>query len=75
MKRLKKRKGIEAQRVKRPIPFQAIDALIGDEEQNRKLKRTKRKKWSGSPAQLPWTIQSPPYSNAATPSSTPRKDK
>ena len=35
---------IEAQRVKLPTPSQATDALIGDEEQNGKQKRTKRKK-------------------------------
>ena len=40
----KKRKGIEAQRVKHTAPFQATDALTGDEEQNGKQKRTKGKK-------------------------------
>ena len=39
--RWKKRKGIEAHRVKNPTPSQATDALIGDEEQNGKQKRTK----------------------------------
>ena len=37
----KKRKGNEAQMVKHPTPSRAIDALIGDEEQNRKKKRVK----------------------------------
>ena len=32
--RVKKRKGIEAQRVKHPAPFRATDELIRDEEQN-----------------------------------------
>ena len=54
----KKRKGIEAQRVKHPNPSRVTDAPIGDEKQNGN-KRTKRKR-SGSPTQLPWTIQSPP---------------
>ena len=35
-RRAKKRKGIEALRVKHPTPSRATDALIGDEEQNRK---------------------------------------
>ena len=34
---------IESQRVNLPTPSQANDGLIGDEEQNRKKKRTKRK--------------------------------
>ena len=55
-----KRKGIEGQRVKHPTTSQATDALIGNEEQNDKQKRTKRKTGSGSQTQLPWTIQSPP---------------
>ena len=42
--RTKKGKGIEAQRVEPPTPSRAIDALIGDEEQNGKQKRTKREK-------------------------------
>ena len=40
----KKRKRIEAHRVKRPTPSQATNALTGDEEQNGKQKRAKRKK-------------------------------
>ena len=39
----RERKGIEALRVKHPTPSRATDALIGDEKQNRKRKRTKRK--------------------------------
>ena len=35
-RRAKKRKGVEAQRVKQFTSFQAIDEHIGDEEQNRK---------------------------------------
>ena len=35
----------------------AIDALIGDEEQTGKKKK---ETGSGSPPQLPWTLQSPP---------------
>ena len=42
MKRVKKRKGIKALRVKHPTPSREIDALIGEEEQNGKEKRTKR---------------------------------
>ena len=48
-KRMKKRKGIEAQRVKPPTPSRETDALIGDEEQNRKQKRTERKKQGSGP--------------------------
>ena len=42
-------KGIEARRVKHPAPSRATDALIGDEEQNGKEKRTKRKKEGADP--------------------------
>ena len=49
MRRMKKRKGFEAQRVKHPTLSQATDALIGDEEWNRKQRRTKRKKQGGGP--------------------------
>ena len=48
-RRGKKRKGIEAHRVKLPTPSQATDALTGDEEQNGKQKRTKRKKLGVGP--------------------------
>ena len=41
-RRVKRKKGIEAQRVNHPTPSRATDVLIGDEEQNGKLKRTKR---------------------------------
>ena len=46
--------------MKHPIPSRAIDAFIGDEEQNGKQKRTKERNREWSPTQLPWTIQSPP---------------
>ena len=36
VRRVKKRKGIEAQNVKHPTSSRAIDALIGDEDQNGK---------------------------------------
>ena len=42
-RRVKRRKGIEAQRVKPSTPSQSIDALIGDEEQNGKQKKKKKK--------------------------------
>ena len=60
VRRAKKRKGIDSQRMKHPTPPRAIDALIGDEEQNGKLKRTEKKAGSESPTQLTWTNQSPP---------------
>ena len=40
VRKVKKRKGVEAQRVKHPTPSQATDALIGEKEQNGKQKRT-----------------------------------
>ena len=40
---MKKRKRIEAQRAKPSSPSQASDALIGDEEQNGKQKKNKKK--------------------------------
>ena len=43
------RKGIEVHRVKHPTLFQATDALTGDEKQNGKQKKTKRKKQGASP--------------------------
>ena len=51
----KESKRIEAQRVSLPTPSQAIDALIGDEEQNGKQKKETE---SRSPTQLLWIIQS-----------------
>ena len=39
MRRAKKRKGIEARRVKPPTPSRVSDALIGDEEQEGKRKK------------------------------------
>ena len=53
-RRAKERKSIEAQSVKPPTPSRAINALIGDEEQNGKRKKETE---SGSPTQLPWSIQ------------------
>ena len=47
--REKKRKRIEVWRVKHPTQSQAIDALRGDEEQNGKEKRIKRKKQGAGP--------------------------
>ena len=44
MRRVKERKGIEAQRVEHPTSSRATDALTGDEEQNEKQKKTERKK-------------------------------
>ena len=48
-KRGKKRKGIEAQRVKHPTPPRATDALIGEEEQNGNQSRLKRKQQGAGP--------------------------
>ena len=42
------------------IPFLAIDAVIGEEEQNRKQKEEQNKeKGSGPPTQMNKTIRSP----------------
>ena len=49
VRRVKERKGIDALRVKHPTPSRAIDALTGEEEQNGKQKRTKRKKQGAGP--------------------------
>ena len=49
VRREKKRKGIEAQTVKHSTPSLPTDALIGNEEQNEKQKRTKRKKQEVGP--------------------------
>ena len=43
MRRAKEKKGVEAQKVKPPTPILAIDALIGDEEQNENRKKNKKK--------------------------------
>ena len=40
LRRARKRKGIDAQRVKHPTSSQASGVIIGDEEQNEKQKRT-----------------------------------
>ena len=48
MRRVKKRKGIEAVRVKHPTPSQTTNELIiWDKEQNGKQKRTKEKLMEG----------------------------
>ena len=39
VRRVKEKKGIEAQKVKPHTPTRAIDELIGDEEQNEKQKK------------------------------------
>ena len=57
VRREKKRKGIEVQRVKHPTPSRAINGLIGDEKQYGKQKKETE---SGTPTQLPWAIWSPP---------------
>ena len=49
MRRAKKRKGIETQRVKRLTPTWTSDALIGDEEQNRKQKKEKERNRERTP--------------------------
>ena len=52
VRRAKKRKGVEAERAKLSTPSQATDAHIGDEEQNGKQKKSKKKEiGSGSPTQ------------------------
>ena len=38
----------------------AIDALIGDEEQNEKQKKKKKEKGRGPTNQLPYTLRLPP---------------
>ena len=49
MRRTKKKKGIEALMAKHTTPSRAIDAIIGEEEQNGKQKRAKRKKQGAVP--------------------------
>ena len=51
--------GIEALEVKLLTPSRAIDALIGDEEQNGKQKKGKKVKETGSGPLIPWIIWSP----------------
>ena len=53
VRRAREMKGIEALRVKQPTTFRSIDALIGEEEENGKQKRTKRKKHGALPNQSP----------------------
>ena len=59
VRRGKKRKGIEAHRVKHPTPSQAADSHTGDEKQNGKQENKKKETGNGSPTQLPWAIESP----------------
>ena len=61
VRRMKERKGIEAPRVKYPTPSRATDALIGDEEQNGKQKKLKKKRNRGRvpiPATLDHSVAS-----------------
>ena len=50
-KRAKKRKRIETQSMKPSTPFRAINALIGNEEQNGKQEKEKRRKQGAAPNQ------------------------
>ena len=53
--RIEKRRGIEVERVKLLTPSRAIDALIGDEEQNVKRKKKKKdrnREWAPNPATI-----------------------
>ena len=59
VRRVKKGKVINGQRAKSPTPAQALDALIGDEEQNGK---EKKETWNGSPT-LDCPILSPSTTN------------
>ena len=59
MRREKKKKDIKAQRTKRPTTTREIDALIGDEEEQKAVER-KRKTRRWTLTKLPWTIRSPP---------------
>ena len=52
MRREKKRKGIEAWRVKHPTPSQATDMLTVDEEQNGKQNKKKHRERVPYPATL-----------------------
>ena len=49
MRRVKKRKEIEALEEKHSTPSRPVDAFIGEEEQNGKQKRGKRKKQGAVP--------------------------
>ena len=62
VKRAKKnKKGAGAQMAKLLTSTRAIVALIADEEQDKNRKKNKKKEiGSRPPAQLPWTIRSPP---------------
>ena len=52
MRRGKKRKGIEAQRVKHSTPSRTIDALIVGEEQHGKQKKITKKKRIGAEGEI-----------------------
>ena len=54
--RRKNKRVIKGQRTKPPIPPRAIDALIGDEEQNRKQKKKKNRKRGHNPATLDHSV-------------------
>ena len=56
MRRAKKKKRIEAHRVKPPTPSGVIDAFIEEGEQTGKQKKETK---SGSPTQILWTILNP----------------
>ena len=54
-------KAIKIEGEKPPISNLSVDALIGDEEQKRKIRTNKMKEAGSRPqTQLPWTIRSPP---------------
>ena len=52
-RRAKKQKGIEAQRAKPPTSTRVADALIGDEEHNKKKENGKRKNHEGTTPTYP----------------------
>ena len=61
VRKVKKRKGIEAMRVKHPTPSQAIDALIGDgRKHNRNQKKEKERKRDQIPNPTTLGHSSPP---------------
>ena len=63
MRRVKKWKWIEEPSVKHPTPSQAVDVIIGEEEQDRKQKITKKKKRNRERVPSPTTRNYPvtPY--------------
>ena len=55
----KEKKGIKAQKMKHHISTQAIDALIGEEKLNGKLKKERKeinKEWVPNPATLKYLV-------------------